>query len=158
MKIDVSAFLPTGRNSLQGYFSNFHTNQSVILVHNVASSPEDVDFALQSGHSLSWCLCPNANLYIGGQLPPIGMFMKKGCNLVLGTDSLASNQQLSILEEIRSINNHFPEIGIDQLFRWATINGAKALQLDRLLGSFERGKQPAVILCDKQLSSSRRLL
>ena len=158
MNIDVSFFQAFGRSSLQSYLLKFLKNQSLILVHNVHTSEEDLLFAKTSGRRISWCFCPNANLYIGGQLPPIDLFIKNNSEIVLGTDSLASNHQLSILEEIKTIRRHFPRIGTDQLLQWATINGAKALQMDKLLGSFEPGKQPGVILCENDLSSPRRLL
>lgn len=158
MNIDLSSFQPTGRSSLQSYLLKFLENQSLILVHNVHTSEEDLLFARQTGKKIYWCFCPNANQYISRQLPAIDLFMRHNASIVLGTDSLASNQQLSILEEIKTIRHHFPGIAIDQLLGWATINGAKALQMEKLLGSFETGKQPAVILCDNQLSRSRRLL
>jgi cytosine/adenosine deaminase-related metal-dependent hydrolase len=115
-------------------------------------------FAKASGKKIAWCFCPNANLYISDQLPAIDLFIKNDAEIVLGTDSLASNHQLSILEEIKTIARNFPDISKDQLLRWATINGAKALQMENLLGSFEKGKQPGVILCENDLSRSRRLL
>jgi aminodeoxyfutalosine deaminase len=158
MNIDVSFFRASGKSSLQSYLLKFLKNQSLILVHNVYTSEEDLLFARSSDKKISWCLCPNANLYIGGQLPPADLFIRNDCEIVIGTDSLASNHQLSILEEIRTISRHFPDIRPDQLLRWATINGAKALQMENLLGSFEKGKRPGVILCDNQLSQSRRLL
>lgn len=158
MNIDISFFEASGKSSLQSYLLKFLKNQSLILVHNVHTAEADLLFAKRSGKNIAWCLCPNANLYIGGQLPAIDLFIKHDCEIVLGTDSLASNHQLSILEEIRTIQRHFPDISTDQLLRWATINGAKALQIDKLLGSFEQGKQPGVVLCKNDLSSSRRLL
>jgi cytosine/adenosine deaminase-related metal-dependent hydrolase len=158
MNIDVSFFQAPGKSSLQSHLLKFLKNQSVILVHNVHTSEEDLLFAKASGKEIAWCLCPNANLYIGGQLPAIDLFMKHGCEIVLGTDSLASNHQLSILEEIKTIRGHFPDIGPGHLLRWATINGARALQMDKLLGSFEPGKQPGVVLCENDLSAIRRLL
>jgi cytosine/adenosine deaminase-related metal-dependent hydrolase len=72
--------------------------------------------------------------------------MKHDCEIVLGTDSLASNHQLSILEEIKTIQSNFPAIETATLLKWATSNGAKALQLDSMLGSFEKGKKPGVVL------------
>jgi cytosine/adenosine deaminase-related metal-dependent hydrolase len=158
MNIDISFFKAFGRSSLQSYLLKFLKNQALILVHNVYTSEKDLLFAKTSGRKISWCFCPNANLYIGGQLPPVDLFIKDNCEIVLGTDSLASNHQLSILEEIKTIRRHFPGIATDQLLRWATINGAKALQMDKLLGSFEPGKQPGVIVCGNDLSSPRRLL
>jgi len=158
MDMDFSFFQPSGKSSLQTYLLKFLKNQSLILVHNVHTSEEDLLFAEMSDKKISWCLCPNANLYISDQLPAIDLFIKHNCEIVLGTDSLASNHQLSILEEIKTIRKQFPNIAADQLLQWATINGAKALQMDKLLGSFEQGKQPGVILCKNDLSSSGRLL
>ncbi|MBL7744943.1 MAG: amidohydrolase family protein [Chitinophagaceae bacterium] len=156
--LDISFFKPTGKSSLRSYLPNFLKNQSVILVHNVHTTEEDLLFAQKTDKKLTWCFCPNANRYITGQLPAIDLFMKHNCAIVLGTDSLASNHQLSILEEIKTIHNLFPSIPVNQLLGWATINGAKALQMEKLFGSFEKGKQPGVILCDNEFSASRRLL
>jgi cytosine/adenosine deaminase-related metal-dependent hydrolase len=158
MGIDNSFFTPTAKSSLQSFLPKFIKNQSVILVHNVHTSEADLLFAKESDKKLTWCLCPNANMYISGQLPAIDLFIKHNCEIVLGTDSLASNDQLSILEEIKTLRNHFPGIAANQLLSWATINGAKALQMDNLLGSFEKGKRPGVILCDDQLSRANRVL
>jgi cytosine/adenosine deaminase-related metal-dependent hydrolase len=158
MNIDASFFQPSGKSSLQSCLLKFLKNQRLILVHNVHTSEEDLVFARASGRQIHWCFCPNANRYIGGQLPAIDLFIEEGAGVVLGTDSLASNHQLSILEEIKTIRRYFPGIAIDQLLRWATLNGARALQMDKLLGSFEPGKQPGVLLCENDLSSVRRLL
>jgi cytosine/adenosine deaminase-related metal-dependent hydrolase len=158
MNIDASFFLPSGKSSLQSCLLKFLKNQRLILVHNVHTSEGDLIFARDSGRQIHWCFCPNANQYISGQLPAIDLFIEQGAEIVLGTDSLASNHQLSILEEIKSIRRYFPGIAVDQLLRWATLNGARALQMDKLLGSFEAGKQPGVLLCENDLSSVRRLL
>jgi cytosine/adenosine deaminase-related metal-dependent hydrolase len=158
MNLDVSFFQPSGKSSLQTYLLKFLKNQTLILVHNVHTSEEDLVFAKASDKKISWCLCPNANLHISNQVPAIDLLIKHNCVIVLGTDSLASNQQLSILEEIKTIKEQFPDIATAQLLQWATINGAKALQMEKLLGSFDPGKQPGVILCEDQLSKVRRLL
>lgn len=157
MNIDVSFFKPSGKSSLQTYLPKFLHNQSVILVHNVYTSEEDVLFSKNSGQQIHWCLCPNANLYISSQLPNIDMLMNNDCTIVLGTDSLASNHQLSILEEMKTIQQHFPHIKIEKLLQWATSNGAKALQLDKVLGSFEKGKKPGVIKVENDFTSVSRL-
>ncbi|MBC7873785.1 MAG: amidohydrolase family protein [Ferruginibacter sp.] len=159
MNIDVSFFKASGKSSLQTYLPKFLNNQSLILVHNVHTSENDILFAKRTTHNgqLFWCLCPNANQYITGQLPNIDMLMKHDCAIVLGTDSLASNHQLSILEEIKTIQQHFPHIEIEKMLRWATSNGAKALQLDALLGSFEKGKRPGIILIEPVYASIKRL-
>ena len=160
MNIDTGFFQPSGKSSLQTYLPRFLNNQSVILVHNVHTSEDDILFGQQTtgnGQPI-WCLCPNANQYISKQLPNIDLLMKHNCEIVLGTDSLASNYQLSIIEEIKTIQQHFPEINIETLLKWATSKGAKALQMDSFLGSFEKGKKPGVILIKKDFAEIKRLL
>ncbi len=160
LNIDASFFKPSGKSSLQTYLPRFLHNQSVILVHNVHTSEDDILFAQRttSAGQLHYCLCPNANQYISHQLPDIDLLMKHDCAIVLGTDSLASNHQLSILEEIKTIRRKSPSIEMETLLKWATSNGAKALQLDSLLGSFEKGKKPGIVLIDSDFDKSTRLL
>jgi len=65
---------------------------------------------------------------------------------VLGTDSYASNLQLNMMAEINTIQKHFPQIAIETILQWATINGAKALGIDDRFGNFEKGKNPGMVL------------
>ncbi|MCY7309778.1 MAG: amidohydrolase family protein [Chitinophagaceae bacterium] len=159
MNIDVSFFKPSGKSSLQSYLPKFLNNQSTILVHNVVTSEADILFSQLPivNCQLFWCLCPNANQYITRQLPDIDLLVKHDCEIVLGTDSLASNHQLSILEEMKTIQQHFPHIEMEIMLQWATSNGAKALQMDSLLGSFVKGKRPGIILIENNFTSVKRL-
>ncbi len=160
MGIDISFFTPTGKSSLQSWYPHLNKNQSTILVHNVTTKKEDIEFIKLSpkksgqatiNHQLStifFCLCPNANLYITNSLPNVNMLMEKDCNIVIGTDSLASNHQLNILEEIKTLHKNFSDIKLETMLQWATINGAKALQMENVLGSFEKNKKPGVVLIE----------
>ena len=147
MGIDISFFTDQQVNQVckPGYHI-LQRQQTIILVHNVATTAIDMKFCnhkLQTTNpKLFFCLCPNANLYITNKLPDVNMLMQHSDNIVLGTDSLASNDQLSILEEIKTLQNNFKEPDLAILLKWATSNGAKALQMDEKLGSFEKGKQP----------------
>jgi cytosine/adenosine deaminase-related metal-dependent hydrolase len=93
-----------------------------------------------------WCFCPNANLYIEGRLPKINLFIDQGYDIMLGTDSLASNAGLSILSEMQTIQNHFPAINLNHMLTWATLNGAKFLGIDSTIGSITVGKKPGLNL------------
>jgi cytosine/adenosine deaminase-related metal-dependent hydrolase len=158
--MDDSFFIAPGKTSFQTFIGNFLPAQTLIAVHNVHTAAEDLACyqSMETRPELCWCLCPNANLYIGGQLPDVRLLMNSGLLMVLGTDSLASNGSLSLISEMRTLLVSFPFLDAEILLRWATINGAKALHLDQLLGSFEPGKQPGIVLCDATLSSARRLL
>ena len=86
-------------------------------------------------------------------MPPVELFRKNKCSIVLGTDSYSSNWSLSILDEMRRIQHESCfTISTEEILKWATINGAKALQMDEQLGSFEKGKQPGVVLIDDMVN------
>ncbi len=150
MGIDISFFKPSGNTSLQTWLPYFTKQRSIILVHNVTTSAGDIEFAKQqttnNKQQIFFCLCPNANLYISNVLPDVNMLEKNNCDIVLGTDSLASNDQLSILEEIKTLHQNFPGLQLVTMLQWATSNGARALQMDGVLGSFETQKKPGIVL------------
>jgi len=151
MNIDNSFYQPKKLRSLQTYFHYFSSAASLILVHNTFTTQADLDFIDSKRNNkqlISFCLCPNANLYIEDALPPVDLFLRNNLNVVIGTDSLASNHQLSILEELKTISKNFPEIETEILLKWATINGARALQMESDLGSFEKGKTPGILLIE----------
>ena len=77
--------------------------------------------------------------------------------MVVGTDSLASNDQLSILAELLTLHQHFPDIPQLELLQWATLNGAKALGVEEQFGSFDRQKKPGVLLLSPDWKQVRRL-
>jgi cytosine/adenosine deaminase-related metal-dependent hydrolase len=118
---------------------------NLILVHNTFANPEQIS-QLKHRPGLFWCLCPNSNLYIEQKMPPAGLFSQESENILIGTDSLASNTSLSIINELKSIQLHFPDISLETLLRWATINGARALGEESTFGSIEPGKKPGLIL------------
>ncbi|AXY77167.1 amidohydrolase [Paraflavitalea soli] len=159
--LDISFYKPAGKSSLQTCLPRFHTTQSLLLVHNVTTSEADLQFIRDQQPQLPechFCLCPNANLYIGNGLPDIDLLRRYAVPLVIGTDSLASNHQLSILAELNTLRLHHPEIPVEELLQWATINGAKALRVQHRFGSFEKGKTPGVLILENDLSKVQRLL
>ncbi len=143
--IDDGHFTPTGRPSLESYLQWLSKKRPYIFVHNTYSNIEDINCARSHTGEAHWCLCPNANMYIERRLPDITTFIDAQANICIGTDSLASNHGLSILSELQTINEHYPHIGWETLLRWGTLNGAKALQMEDVVGSFTEGKKPGVV-------------
>ena len=138
-------YAPTGKSSLQTFLPKFKHLQHLICVHNTHTSKADVDFANCTNKNIFWCLCPNANLYIENKLPDVEMLYHTTSNIVLGTDSLASNDSLSIWHELYSLHAHFPTIPIEAKLAWATYNGALALRLENQLGQFKKGMTPGLV-------------
>jgi cytosine/adenosine deaminase-related metal-dependent hydrolase len=154
LNTDVDFFKPSGNSSLRYLLNHYAGHQPLILVHNVLSSEEDIQHANEvfdkSDSSLFYCICPNANMYINKMVPDMELFMKNKCKLVVGTDSLASNNKLNIFEEINTLQRKYPSIQQEQLLQWATINGAEALGISDVYGSFEKGKKPGIVLWHKE--------
>ena len=134
--IDKSPFPITGKSSIRSVLPCFTNGQTIFLVHNTFMSEEDIiwanEYAAANGLKLVYCICINANLYIENKVPPIDLFIKHNCHIVLGTDSYSSNWQLSIVKEIEAVQKHFPHIPIETILQWATSNGAKALRIESL--------------------------
>jgi cytosine/adenosine deaminase-related metal-dependent hydrolase len=150
--IDPSFFRFSGKTSLQSYLPLLNKAASLVLVHNSYTSQEDVSFAFAQfpPEKLFFCVCINANRYIESKSPPLELFRKNNCSITIGTDSYASNRQLNILHEIRTIQEESrSSIPLAEMLQWATLNGARALQQDAMLGSFEKGKKPGIVLIDK---------
>ncbi|MEO7292506.1 MAG: amidohydrolase family protein, partial [Ginsengibacter sp.] len=168
MKIDNSHHKPSKRSSLQTFFSKLSGAASIILVHNTFTTQPDIEFAMNNktdAQKLFFCICINANQYIENAMPPIQLLIENNCNIVLGTDSLASNHSLNILHEMKTIQKNFPAISLAKMLQWATINGAKALQMENTLGSFEKGNTPGVVLIEnidglqlKEETTSKRII
>ncbi len=144
--IDISYFKPQARNSLQSVIHFLSTKQDVLLVHNTVTNLKDIYFIKRFGRKIHWCFCPNANLYIENALPKVELFINEGFGITLGTDSLASNGGLSILDEMRTLQQRFPAISTSKLVEWATINGARFLGIDDEKGTLEPGKTPGLNL------------
>ena len=164
--LDVSFFKGTGKRSLESFLPFFHQDQRLILVHDVATTAKDLgNIGASNGPTLYFCLCPNANLYISGQLPDVGLLRRSGIPLVLGTDSLASNHHLDLLAEMKTLQQYFPQLETPTLLNWATACGAKALGVETTMGRFAKGMRPGVVSIVKTAagrlvkdSRARRLL
>ena len=164
-KVNLDFFEATGLSALQSVLPVFKNAHHGILVHNSFTSAEDIQAVHAAMDNAFWCLCPNANQYIEQTMPPIELLRSEKAKMVIGTDSYASNWSLNILDELKTIQQHHPQIPLEEMIGWATLNGAQALQMDKHLGSFEKGKKPGVVLIkgvddinDLKNASSQRIL
>ncbi|MES2140654.1 MAG: amidohydrolase family protein [Bacteroidota bacterium] len=166
MGINTDLMRQTGLNSLQSTLPFLTFASKLLLVHNTFTSREDIKWAekqtknkasgiknpdagskIQNPKSqiLYWCTCPNANMYIENKLPNYNYFIEENVRVTIGTDSLASNRTLSVLDELKTIVKQYPEIPLQTLLLWATKNGADFLGFQHL-GTIEKGKKPGLNL------------
>lgn len=146
MGIAPDSFIPGGFNSVRSTLSHFAKDKKILLVHNTYTSKEDIQWAQAYNKNICWCFCPNANIYIENKLPDFNSFIDEKARITIGTDSLASNHSLSILEELKTISKHAAQIPLETLLCWATKNGAEFLSLDKDIGTIEKGKKPGLNL------------
>lgn len=121
---------------------------NILLVHNTFTAKESINEAKVRVKGLYWAICPLSNLFIHNSLPPIELMRREGLKITLGTDSLSSNHILSIVEEIKCLQTHFPNVPLAEILEWSSFNGAAFLKKEDTLGSFEIGKKPGVVLID----------
>lgn len=147
MGIEMNWLVPCGKNSLPAIRNYFPDNTNLLLVHNTYTSSQDIDF-LETENILdhTWfSICAKANMYIENRLPDIPMLFERGCKITIGTDSLASNDSLSIIDELKTIHAAFPQVPVETLLTWATSNGAAYFEWNDL-GTFRKNAIPGVIL------------
>ena len=152
--IPIDTFEATGKGSIHYALQHMDPRCRTLFVHNTLSTPEDIRAAYKWNNQTFWATCANANLYIENRLPNYQYFIDEKAQMTIGTDSLTSNWQLSVLEEMKTIHRYQSYVSFPTLLEWATINGARALGFDKELGSFEIGKRPGINLLnlDKSLT------
>ncbi len=154
---ELKNWAPEKDNPLDFILANLNKSEKLLLVHNTYTIDKDIVRTKSYSGEIYWILCPNANLYIEDKLPDIPMFLDENENIALGTDSLASNHNLSILEEMKTITDYFPEVSLKEIIKWATLNGARALNMDSELGSIEKNKNPGLNLISDLNLPERKL-
>lgn len=143
----IGHFKATGKSSIYHVLARMDPAKRTIFVHNTLTDAAGIRAATEWGRNgVYFATCPNANLYIENRLPRYDVFLAADARVTIGTDSLTSNWQLSVLEELRTISRYQSYVPFGTLLAWATINGAEALQFDDDLGSLEAGKAPGLLL------------
>lgn len=144
--ISLEAFQPTGKTAIHHALENMNPACRTLFVHNTLTTADDINAAHHWGQKVYWATCPNANLYIENRLPNYQVFLDTDAKVTIGTDSLTSNWQLSILEEMKTIARFQSYVPFHTLLKWATLNGAEALGYEETLGSIAIGKVPGLCL------------
>ncbi|NLB67772.1 MAG: amidohydrolase family protein [Bacteroidales bacterium] len=144
----------TGESALKYFLDNLQKEVKapiegrVLLVHNTVTDQKSIDEALKVLKNPYWAVCPLSNIFIHRILPPLELLMANNLTICVGTDSLSSNLQLSMVEEIRCIQGHFPHIPLEEILKWCCLNGACAVGVEERFGSFTPGKRPGIVLID----------
>lgn len=109
-----------------------------LLAHCNYVSEDDITLLAVSGTHVAYC--PRTHAAFGHDPHRFGDMLTAGVNVCIGTDSLASNPSLSVLDEIRFLRKQFEQCNGDSLLSMATIRGARALGVASQTGSLTVGK------------------
>jgi 5-methylthioadenosine/S-adenosylhomocysteine deaminase len=128
-------------------------DEQTLLVHAVWVDDKDVEIIASSGASVSHN--PESNMKLASGIAPVKKFMSEGISVGLGTDGCASNNDLDMFQEmdtaakLHKANTLDPTVmDVGTVLKMATINAAKAIGLDRRIGSLEKGKQADLVIID----------
>ena len=170
VKAGMSVPPVTGKSSLlyfidrllKGHPAPF--DEHILLVHECCMDQEGIDAVKAVMNHPFVAVCPLSNLFIHNALPPIDLMRRNGLKVCVGTDSLSSNDDLNIVDELFCLQRNFPEVPLGELLTWASRNGAEFLAKPEF-GTLETGKRPGLVLIDNldadgrltAASKSRRL-
>jgi len=115
-------------------------DRRTLAIHAVHLTPADAAILKERGCRV--VLCPRSNDMLNVGCAPHHLLKKAGIPLAIGTDSLASNDSLSLWDEMRFLKNLAPDdFGADELLQMATIGGARALGIEGEAGALQVGKR-----------------
>ena len=170
VKAGMSVPPVTGKSSLLYFIDRLLAghpapfDEHILLVHECCMDQEGIDAAKAVMNHPFVAVCPLSNLFIHNALPPIDLMRRNGLKVCVGTDSLSSNDDLNIVDELFCLQRNFPEVPLGELLTWASRNGAEFLAKPEF-GTLESGKRPGLVLIDNldadgrltAASKSRRL-
>lgn len=152
--IELSQFRPNGKTAIHYVLEHLRPEDNILFVHNTQTTRQEIQLANQRFPKSFWVSCPNANLYIENKLPDFRNFTSTNAKVCIGTDSLSSNWQLSILEELKTIKRYQSYLEDELLLIWACRNGAEALGFADKLGTIEAGKTPGLVHIELEVDES----
>ena len=141
----------TGGSSLKYFLQRLEEahaapyDEHILLVHNVCLQQDDIDAAKKVMKNVYWAVCPLSNIFIHNALPPLPLMRDNGLDIMLGTDSLSSNDDLDMVAEMVCLHRNFPEVPMEEILTWASRNGARFLGKEDVLGALKPGMKPGIV-------------
>ena len=117
--------------------------RDLIAVHGVQFTGADLSRLAAAGATL--VTCPRSNRWTGAGVPPVDRFYASGVRVAVGTDSLASVDDLNLFAELAEVRRLAPGVPAARILESATLAGAQALGFGSELGSIEPGKRAQLL-------------
>lgn len=171
LKLPIHMHFCEDKNEVETIQNNYHKspadvlidnfkNLPLVLAHCVKLTPKDLEEIKRLNLSIS--TCPISNLKLGCGIPPIAQMISRNINVSLGTDGQGSGSNLDLFEVMKftallqkGLEENPTLLDAYEILKMATINGARALQLDDIVGSIKEGKKADLILLDLNTSLTK---
>jgi len=137
------AWTPPGRGPVDYLDELGLVDARLLAVHGVHVT--DAELARLRAAGATLVTCPRSNRWTGAGEPPIDRFFASGVRVAVGTDSLASVEDLNLFAELVEVRRLAPRVPAARILESATLIGAGALGFDRELGSLEPGKRAQLL-------------
>lgn len=118
-------------------------DRHLLAVHGVTFT--DAELARLAAARSTVVACPRSNRWTGAGVPPIDRFFASGVRVAVGTDSLASVEDLNLFAELAEVRRLAPTVPASRILDSATLAGAQALGFDSELGTIEPGKRAQLL-------------
>ena len=142
-----------GRWPVELFYDRGILGPRTVLAHCVWMQESELQLMAKMGSSVAHC--PVSNLKLASGIAPIIEMHQHGITVGIGTDGVKENNNLDMLEEIKFVPllqkvKHYDAtlLKAEKVIRMATIDGARALGLEREIGSIEIGKKADIITVD----------
>jgi len=123
----------------RGVPPSFDMTKDWILTHLNEIGAQDLDLLRQSKPDVSIVHCPRSHAYFDHSPFQFQKLRELGLNVCLGTDSLASNQDLSLFAEMRSFQKEFPDVSPEEILAMVTVNSAQVFGPENAFGKISAG-------------------
>ncbi|MEM7456167.1 MAG: amidohydrolase family protein [Planctomycetota bacterium] len=122
--------------------------QNCLIVHGNYLTLDELDFIADSGGHMSVVYCPRTHAFFKHAAYPLSEMLERKINVAVGTDSRASNPDLCVMSELRTIRKCFPRLSPREILAMGTLNGARALGIEEGFGSLESGRNAEMNVCE----------
>jgi cytosine/adenosine deaminase-related metal-dependent hydrolase len=136
--------IPAGSRPLD-YLKALAEAPRSLVIHGNYLADDEMKFIANRRHRMSVVFCPRTHASFKHEPYPLEAMLRAGVHMCVGTDSRASNPDLSVLAELGAVGTLFPSLAPEDILRLGTLNGAAALGLGDQVGSLTTGKRADLV-------------
>lgn len=135
---DLGAWVPDSFHAgmtVMDYLKRLAQADRVLIVHGNYLQDQEIEFIAQHKSRMSVVFCPRTHEFFGHSPYPLQQLIDAGINIAVGTDSRASNPDLDLFSELKTIARRHPNVSPTKLLEMGTINGPRSLNGHDRFGS-----------------------